>query len=113
MSHRPFREISATVGLTAEHRDIPMSGIALYPFEDLLDRQPRSFECLREMAGIKEKSASDVLLFIVSPRCLENLGYLCVSFCTFAFNEVLTAVEDFVNVTVHGFLRSESSRPAF
>jgi hypothetical protein len=102
MSHRPFRKISATVGLTAEHRDIPMSRIALYPFEELLDRQPRPFQCLRKIAGIKEQSAGDVLLFIFSPRCLENLGYLCISFCIFAFNEVLTAVEDFVDVTVHG-----------
>ncbi len=102
MSHRPFRKISATVGLTAEHRDIPMSWIALYPFEDQLDRQPRSFERLCEIAGIKEQSAGDVLLFIFSPRCLENLGYLGISCCIFAFNEVLTAVEDFVDVTVHG-----------
>src|ERR1700684_3076690 len=101
ISHRPFREISVTVGLTAEHCNIPMSRIALYPFEDLLDRQSRSFECLREVAGIEEQSAGDVLLFIFSPRCLENLGYFCLSFCIFAFNEVLTAVENFVDVTVH------------
>src|ERR1700677_3051789 len=108
IGHRPFREISAAFFLTAEHCHIPMSRIALYPFEDLLDRQSRSFECLREVAGIKEQSACDVLLFILSPRCLENLGYLCISFCIFAFNEVLTAVEDFVDRTVHGLLRSES-----
>ena len=63
-----------------------MSRIALYPFEDLLDRQPRSFECLRKIAGIKEQSTGHVLLFIFSPRCLEDLDYFCVSFCIFAFD---------------------------
>jgi hypothetical protein len=90
-----------TAGLTAEHRDFPMPRIALYPFKDLLDRQSRSFECLCEVAGIKQQSAGNVLLFIVSPRCLQNLVYLYVSFCIFAFNEVLTAVQDFVDVAAH------------
>src|SRR5450631_1073524 len=54
MSHRPFREISLTAGLTAENCDLPMSRIALYLFEDPLDCQLRSFQCLCEIAGIKE-----------------------------------------------------------
>ena len=109
MSHRPIREISVTVSLTAEHRHIPMSRIALYLFEDLLDCQLRSFQCLCEIAGIKEQSAGHILLFIVSPRCLENLAYLCILLSMFSFNQVLTAVKDFVDVTAHGSLRSSRS----
>ena len=101
MSHGPLGEGSLRCASAFQHRDFAVSRIPLNFLEDTLDCRLRTFQNLREVAGVKEEGAGHVLTAVVGARCSKNLENFIVALFGFARDVILAAIDDLVEFAAH------------